>query len=126
MHNTPDLVVDNKKELLKQLKFSDIKSLQLLMGYFASKLYLSILSYKWHKWALNQYKTFDKFILLSDRYIPIQQRILRNGDKEKKLVAIPNPRSKLRNKISVYKKRKQIIYVGRFAEEKAIYRLLLI
>ncbi|WP_278623009.1 glycosyltransferase [Parabacteroides gordonii] len=124
LHSCPNLVVANKREQFKRLKLRNISSVKLLFAWGCPRLYLLILKKLWRRWAIRQYNSFDKIIVLSPSYVEEYRQIIGNIDFYSKILAIPNPRIEYKSQISIYKKKKQIVYVGRLGEEKAVYRLL--
>lgn len=125
IHSRPDLVVQNKKAQLRDMKFSQIRSLKVWLQWFFSGLYLFLLYRIVRKYMRRAYQLFDRTILLSPSYIKEFERVvgLQSGDK---LVAIPNPLPVLKDSVQVEEKRKEILFVGRLSVEKALYRLLYI
>lgn len=124
LHSCPNLVVANKREQFKMLKLKDISSVKLLFAWSFPRFYLLILKILWRRWAIRQYSSFDKIIVLSPSYVKEYEQIIGKADFCSKIVAIPNPRIEYKSEISIYKKKRQIVYVGRLGEEKAVYRLL--
>lgn len=124
LHSCPNLVVINKREQFKRLKLRNINSVKDFFAWCCPQLYLSILKILWRRWAIRQYNSFDKIIVLSPSYVEEYEQIMGKVGFGSKIVAIPNPRIEYKSQISIYNKKKQIVYVGRLGEEKAVYRLL--
>lgn len=125
IHSRPNLVVQNKKVQLQDLKFNQISSLKVKLQWLFPRLYLWLLQRKMRKFLLRTYRLFDRTVLLSPSYIKEFEELvgLPHADK---VVAIPNPLPVLESKVSIGQKKKEILFVGRISVEKALYRLLYI
>lgn len=124
LHSTPNLVVQNKRILLKEMDWHDIISFQDFLKWRFQYVYVFILKKivkNRMKYAL---KMYDKIVVLSDKYV-IEYLSMVGLKSSLKVVAIPNPKPVLNDNILI-KKEKQILYVGRLSEEKGIHRLLYI
>ena len=69
LHNRPDLVVADKREQFKRLHIKDIKSLKTFLAWGFPQFYLFIIAKLWRRWAIRQYKAFDRIVVLSSFYI---------------------------------------------------------
>ncbi len=124
LHNRPDLVVADKRERFKRLHLKDVRSLKTFLAWGIPQFYLFIIAKQWQSWAIRQYNAFDKIVVLSPSYISEYEKVMGKKDIQSKIVAIPNPKIEYVSKISIHDKKKQIVFVGRLAGEKAVYRLL--
>lgn len=124
LHSCPDLVVSQKREYFKRLTKDDVKSYKTFLGYYTPNLYLWILKNIWRRWSIRQYESFDNIVLLSNSYIEEYEFIMKRNDYRNKLITIANPIIQRESSIPIEKKKKQIIFVGRLSEEKALIRLL--
>ncbi len=126
LHTRPDLVVANKREQFKRLRMKDIRSLKTFLAWRFSQFYLFIMAKQWKRWAIRQYNAFDKIVVLSPSYISEYEKVMGKKDTQSKIVAIPNPKIEHVSNVAIPDKKKQIVFVGRLDEEKAVYRLLYI
>lgn len=124
LHSCPDLVVANKREQFKRLRMKDIRSLKTFLAWGFPQFYLFIMAKQWKRWAIRQYNAFDKVVVLSLSYISEYEKVMGKKDTQSKIVAIPNPKIEHVSNVAIPDKKKQIVFVGRFDEEKAVFRLL--
>lgn len=125
IHSRPNLVVQNKKAQLQDLKFNQITSLKVKLQWLFPDVYLWLLQKMMRKFLARTYRLFDRTVLLSPSYIPEFQELAGLSSTEK-LVAIPNPLPVVKKEVPVEDKKKEILFVGRISVEKALYRLLYI
>lgn len=125
IHSRPDLVVQNKKAQLYDMKFSQIASFKIKLQWLFPTVYLYLLRKIVKRQMLRSYRLFDRTILLSPSYIKEYNQII-GFDSGTKIVAIPNPLPVFKESIQLDQKEKEILFVGRISVEKALYRLLYI
>lgn len=125
IHSRPNLVVQNKKAQLQDLKFNRISSLKVKLQWLFPGLYLALLQRMMGKFLLRTYRLFDRTVLLSPSYIKEFEELIGLSPADK-VVAIPNPLPVLESEVAVDEKKKEILFVGRISVEKALYRLLYI
>jgi glycosyltransferase involved in cell wall biosynthesis len=129
LHNTPRLIIQNKKLKLLEMTLKQANSLKIMLQVIFPKIYLNLLT----KWIVKPMyvkilNLFDKVVVLSPIYID-EFAILagKKGEKLKdKLAAIPNPRTEYISQFHPCAKKKEIVFVGWHREEKALHRLLMI
>ncbi len=124
LHSTPNLVVQNKKILLREKDWHSIISFQDFLKWRFQSVYLFILKQIVKVRIRYALKMYDRIVVLSDKYV-IEYLNLAGLESSPKVVAIPNPKPVLNDNILI-KKKKQILYVGRLSEEKGVHRLLYI
>lgn len=124
LHNRPDLVVADKRERFKRLNIGKVDSPKAFFAWAFPRIYLFILKWLWRRWAMRQYSSFDKVIVLSDSYIKEFECVMGGKDSLSKILAIPNPLIEHESHVPIREKKKQIVFVGRLSGEKAIFRLL--
>lgn len=123
IHNCPSHTTQLKAYELSTLLFKNVHSLKQLFQFLFPQLYLFLLKKVVKHQNISAYHTVDEVVLLSPSYVPEFRELI--GDKKAtRLSAIPNAIQPVTSNIPIKDKKKEIIFVGRFAAEKALPKLL--
>lgn len=123
IHNCPSHTTQSKAYELKRLRLKDIRSPKQLFQWTLPWVYLYLLKKVVRRQNISAYNTMDEVILLSPSYIPEFKELIGKED-AKRLSAIPNAIKPVKSNIPIKEKKREIVFVGRFAVEKALPKLL--
>lgn len=123
IHNCPSHTTQSKAYELSRLRLKDVHSLKQLFQWLFPWLYIFLLKKVVKHQNLSAYNTLDEVVLLSPSYIPEFRELIGKKDATR-LSAIPNAIKPVESSIPIEQKQKEIIFVGRFAAEKALPKLL--
>lgn len=123
IHNCPSHTTQLKTYELSRLRLKEVNSLKRLFQWMFPWLYIFLLKRVVKHQNVSAYNTVDEVILLSPSYIPEFRKLIGKKDASR-LSAIPNAIQPVKSDIPVHLKKKEIIFVGRFALEKALPKLL--
>lgn len=123
IHNCPSHTTQSKAYELTRLRLKNVRSPKQLFQWLLPWVYIYLLKKVVKHQNRSAYNTMDEVILLSPAYIPEFRELIGKEDATR-LSAIPNAIKPVESSIPIKEKKKEIIFVGRFAEEKALPKLL--
>lgn len=124
-HSMPNLIEVNKRYQLRNKKINEAQSIKEFVQLLLPNVYLLLLSIHIRRRFRSFYRYCDFIVFLSPQYIAEYKNLIKIKQvKEEKLLALTNPMHLPLSTIPIHEKKKQIIFVGRLSEEKAIEHLL--
>lgn len=123
IHNCPSHTTQLKQYEISRLRLKDVRSVKQFVQWSMPEIYLRLLKREVKKQNISAYDTLDEIVLLSPSYIPEFKKLINRPDANR-LSAIPNAIRPVESQIPIQKKNKEIIFVGRIENEKALPKLL--
>lgn len=123
IHSCPDHTTQLQKHKLSLLQWKDVHSAKQLFQWAFPGLYLRLLKELIVYENRSAYNTLDEVVLLSPAYIADFRKLIRKKDAWR-LSAIPNAIRPVESHVPIEQKNKEIIFVGRMEQEKALPKLL--
>lgn len=123
IHSCPDHTTQLLKYKLSLLRLQNVHSAKQLFQWAFPWLYLRLLKELIVYENRSAYNTLDEVVLLSPTYISDFQKLIRKKDAWR-LSAIPNAIRPVESHVPIEQKKKEMIFVGRMEQEKALPKLL--
>lgn len=123
IHNCPSHTTQSKAYELTRLRLKNVRGPKQLFQWALPWVYMYLLKKVVKRQNLSAYNTMDEIVLLSPAYIPEFRKLIGKRDATR-LSAIPNAIKPVESSIPIKEKKKEIVFVGRFAVEKAVPKLL--
>ena len=123
IHNCPSHTTQLKRYEVSLLRLNHIRGAKQLFQWLLPKLYIELLKKVVSHQNRMAYETLDEIVLLSPAYIPEFQKLI-GKKKADRLSAIPNSIRPVKSLVPISEKKKEILFVGRMATEKALPKLL--